>query len=250
MSIREAEVVDVLSEHNFGMSDYQLQNYVVRSQVTNYKQIKQSLIELNSRRDSILQIEVDQKRRDVKRRKIERDLSQATDEFEKELLEIDLEEVEKDLEYAGKRLYIQKREYEIFLKVITDQFESKEQLEKYLSDPEEERKYWIARMGKQAAMDLLASGRIGSGNMDSIAMMAEEDQVQTLKVAIQYSGLMGVGIGKLQQEMVPYLKQLEQNSDRILPTFEGIENNLNIGLVEQLSYGKKSIQSSNQSEDL
>jgi len=80
--------------------------------------------------------------------------------------------------------------------------------------------------------------------------MPEQDQIQTLKVAIQYSGLMGVGINKLQQEMIPYLKQLEENSDRILPTFDGIEDSLNIGLVEQLSYGKKSIQSSNQSEDL
>jgi len=119
-----------------------------------------------------------------------------------------------------------------------------------MNNPEEERKYWIARMGKQAALDLLASGRITVGNMDSIAMMSEEDQVQTLKVAIQYSGLMNVGLVKLQQEMIPYLQQLEKNSDRILPTFDGIENNLNINLAEKLGYEKKNIQSSNQSEDL
>jgi len=250
MSVKENEIIDVLSEQNFGMSEYQLQSYVVRSQVTNYKQVKQSLMELNARRDSLLQSEVDQKRRDVKRRKIERDLKTVEDEFERELLEIDLEEVKKDLQYADKRRLVQKKEYEIFLNLIIQQFESKEHLEKYLSDPEEERKYWIARMGKQAAIDFLSTGRIGSGNMDSIAMMPEQDQIQTLKVAIQYSGLMGVGINKLQQEMIPYLKQLEENSDRILPTFDGIEDSLNIGLVEQLSYGKKSIQSSNQSEDL
>ena len=119
-----------------------------------------------------------------------------------------------------------------------------------MNNPEEERKYWIARMGKQAALDLLSSGRITVGNMDSIAMMSEEDQVQTLKVAIQYSGLMNVGLAKLQQEMIPYLQELEKTSDKILPTFDGIENNLNINLAEKLGYDKKSIQSSNQSEDL
>ena len=250
MSIQENEILDVLNEHNFGMSEYQLQNFVIKSQVTNYRQVHQSLIELNSRRDSILQTEVDQKRRAIKKRKIERDLENVTDEFEKELLELDLEEVKKDLEFAHKRLSIQKKEYQLFLDAITSQFRSKEELENYMNDPEQERKYWIARMGKQAAMDLLSSGRIGSGNMDAIAMMSEEDQIQTLKVAIQYSGLMSVGINKLQQEMSPYLQQLEQTSDKILPTFDGIENNLNIDLVQRLGYGKKSIQSSNQSEDL
>jgi len=250
MTIQENEILDVLNEHNFGMSNYQIQNYVMRSQVTNYRQVKQSLIELNARRDAILQIEVDQKRRKIKEKKTKFELEKISDEFEKELLKIDLEEIEKDLEYSNKRLFVQKQEYKLFLETVTSQFESKEQLENYINDPEEERKYWIARMGKQAAMDLLSSGRIGSGNMDSISMMPEQDQVQTLKVAIQYSGLMGVGIAKLQEEMIPYLQQLENNSDKILPTFEGIENNLNINLLDQLNNARKSIQSSNKSEDL
>ena len=197
-----------------------------------------------------MQIEVDQKRRLVKKKKTQRQLENETDVFEKELLEIDLEEIEKDLEYAKKRLVVQKREYDLFLNKITTQFESKEQLESFIQNPEEERKYWIARMGKQAAMDLLSTGRIGVGNMDSISMMCEEDQIQTIKVAIQYSSLMSVGMNKIQEEMHPYIKKLAEKSDKILPTFEGIEENLNISLVEKLSYGKKSIQSSNQSEDL
>lgn len=250
MSIHESEILEVLNENNFGMSEYQIQNYVIKSQVTNYNQVKQSLIELNARRDSLLQTEIDQKRRKIKKEKIEKKIKEENDQFEKQLFEIDLEEVEKDLEYVEKRLLIQKKEYDFFLQKITSLFDSKEELQNYMNNPEEERKYWIARMGKQAALDLLASGRITVGNMDSIAMMSEEDQVQTLKVAIQYSGLMNVGLVKLQQEMIPYLQQLEKNSDRILPTFDGIENNLNINLAEKLGYEKKNIQSSNQSEDL
>ena len=250
MSIHESEILEVLNENNFGMSEYQIQNYVIKSQVTNYNQVKQSLIELNARRDSLLQTEIDQKRRKIKKEKIEKKIKEENDQFEKQLFEIDLEEVKKDLEYVEKRLLIQKKEYDFFLQKITSLFDSKEELQNYMNNPEEERKYWIARMGKQAALDLLASGRITVGNMDSIAMMSEEDQVQTLKVAIQYSGLMNVGLVKLQQEMIPYLQQLEKNSDRILPTFDGIENNLNINLAEKLGYEKKNIQSSNQSEDL
>jgi flagellar motor protein MotB len=250
MSLNESEIVDIISNQNFGMGDYQIQNYVLKSEVTNYRQIRQSLLELNARRDSILQMEVDQKRRVIKKKKIERNLETETDELERELLKIDLQEIDKDFEYAQKRIKLQQRECEIFLNSIQSNFKTKEELQEFLGNPEEERKYWIARMGKQAALDILCNGRISTGNMDSIAMMSEEDQVKSLQVAIQYSGLMNVGIAKLQDEMGPYLKKLADNSDKILPTFEGIENNLNIDLVQRLGYGKKSIQSSNQSEDL
>lgn len=250
MPLNESEIVDIISNYNFGMGEYQIKNYVLKSEVTSYRQIRQSLIELNARRDSILQIEVDQKKRSIKRKKIERDLKTETDELERELMEIDLMEIDKDAEYAEKRLKLQQKESELFLEAIQSTFESEEALIDFLNNPEEERKYWIARMGKQAAMDLLCTGRIGTGNMDAIAMMQEEDQVHVLQVAIQYSSLMGVGINKIQEEMNPHLKRLAESSEKILPTFDGIEKNLNIGLVERLGHGKKSIQSSNQSEDL
>jgi len=159
-------------------------------------------------------------------------------------------EIDKDSDYAEKRMKLQQKECKFFVEAIQSIFDSEEELEEFLNNPEEERKYWIARMGKQAAMDLLSTGRISTGNMDSIAMMEESDQVHTLQVAIQYSSLMGVGISKIQEEMNPHLKRLAETSEKILPTFDGIEKNLNIGLVERLGYGKKSIQSSNQSEDL
>jgi hypothetical protein len=248
--MNDSEVLAFIEDYNSSMSDYQIDNYVIKSQVTNFKQIKQSLTELDARKESIRQMEIDHKRRKIRVEEIQKNLKKEEDEFKKRYLELDLEEGLKDILYVEKRLGIQQKECQLFLNKITSRFNSKEELEKYLNNPEEERKYWIARMGKQAALDLLSSGRITVGNMDSIAMMSEEDQVQTLKVAIQYSGLMNVGLAKLQQEMIPYLQQLEKNSDKILPTFDGIENNLNINLAEKLGYEKKSIQSSNQSEDL
>ena len=56
MSLNENEIVDIISTQNFGMGDYQIQNFVLKSEVTTYRQIRQSLIELNSRRDSLLQM--------------------------------------------------------------------------------------------------------------------------------------------------------------------------------------------------
>ena len=56
---------------------------------------------------------------------------------------------------------------------------------------EEEEKYWVARMGKQAAIDILAYGRITSGNLDSMSMLPEEQQLQILSIGFQYSNLLG-----------------------------------------------------------
>jgi len=46
-----------------------------------------------------------------------------------------------------------------------------------------EQDYWVKRLGKQAAMDMIAYGRIGVGNMDSITMMDKNTQRETLQTA-------------------------------------------------------------------
>jgi hypothetical protein len=242
MALTEKELHQFLDENNSSMSNYQIDHFVLRSQVTDYRQIKQALLELEGRKDGIRQTNVNLRRKKITKEKLEHDIENSQDEFEKKFSKIDLEEVIKDIEFIERRLKVQQREHDFFAEKIYSRFESKEELEKFCDNPEEEHKYWIARMGKQAAIDMISLGRISVGNMDSIAMMSEEDQIQTLKVAIQYSGLMNVGINKLQQEMIPYLKQVENNSNRLLPTFDGIEDNLNINLVNQLQNEKQKLQ--------
>ena len=119
-------------------------------------------------------------------------------------------------------------------------------------DEEEERKYWIARMGKQAAMDIYCTGRVGIGNIDSIAMMKEEDQIYALSVAYQYSGLLNAGIAKIQNELKPHLdKLMADGTSPRLPTFDNIEDNLNLELFKELTgsnYAQKSLQSPDKPE--
>ena len=62
-------------------------------------------------------------------------------------------------------------------------------------------------MGKQAAMDIISYGRIGSGNMESISMMPEKDQVQALQIAVRFSTMGSGGLDKLNKQLQPELKQ-------------------------------------------
>ena len=49
-------------------------------------------------------------------------------------------------------------------------------------------------------MDIIAYGRIGSGNMDSISLMPEGDQVKTLQIAVRYSHMVQGGLENIQQK--------------------------------------------------
>ena len=166
-------------------------------------------------------------------------------------MECDLEEWHLDIGRFQIALRQHDNEMEAFMKWVNKTYANFEELkEASVYDEEEERKYWIARMGKQAALDMYCTGRIGVGNLDSIAMMREEDQYATLNIATQYSGLLTAGIGKIQNEIKPQLdKMMMDGSAPRIPTFDNVEDNLDLKLYEQLTGNEqKSIQSSDQPE--
>lgn len=46
-----------------------------------------------------------------------------------------------------------------------------------------EHQYWTFRMAKQTALDMIAYGRAGLGNMDSVFMLDGEQQQEIIKLA-------------------------------------------------------------------
>ena len=80
---------------------------------------------------------------------------------------------------------------------------------------QEEANYWIARMGKQAALDIISYGRISSGNMDSIALMPETDQVEALKIAVRYSTMIQGGLDKLNVQLQPELNKFMTGEEMV-----------------------------------
>ena len=122
------------------------------------------------------------------------------------------------------------------MKRVQDSVENEEDIQRYFDqDPEEERKYWIARMGKQAAMDILSFGRISTGNLDSIAMLPEEEQLQILSIGFQYSNLLGGQLAKIEGKTREYTQQLLSDSSNLrLPTFDDIEDNMELKMINSL----------------
>ena len=70
-------------------------------------------------------------------------------------------------------------------------------------------------MAKQASVDMITTGRIGAGNLDSIAMMASQDQVLTIGSALLNSKKLTVGINKIEEA-------LDTNTSLLESSFSGL----------------------------
>tara|TARA_A200000159_G_C7309123_1_gene333747 strand:+ start:767 stop:1534 length:768 start_codon:yes stop_codon:yes gene_type:complete len=241
----------VESNMDYGMTHEQIKNFVVNSHVTDKRKLRQVLVEVERRNHDRKKCVLDRKRKETEIARLQDKVNVTDDPYERRLMELDIEEFELDRNKYNVTLHQYDNELAAFMDWINKNWGSIEEVEKAAEYTEEdERKYWIARMGKQAAMDVYTTGKIGTGNLDSIAMMREDDQFATLNVAMQYSGLLSAGIAKIQNELKPHLDKLmmDGTSPRI-PTMEGIEDSLHLKLYEQITGNEqKSLLSPDQSE--
>ena len=195
-----------------GMSEFQCRHFVANSQITPWRSVRQCMMELETRYHAYVEIQTSLRKAEVLKKKLFRNYESSQDDLDKELIKIDMDKNDYDIT-IWKRKYKQSyNEMNIFLNLIKEHISTEEDLDGLMKcDEQEEQRYWIARLGKQAAMDIVSYGRISTGNMDSIAMLTEVDQISTLQVAIKYSGLIGGGIDKINKSLQPefekYLKE-------------------------------------------
>lgn len=220
----------------WSMSDFQSRYFVVNSQVTDYRRVKQALLEVETRLAAKKQIERSSRKTEIQMKIFERDYAAETDELKKEMIKVDIDQCLYDLSVYEKKYKVCLEELEIFANLIKEIVPDTTTLETYkLHNEEEEKKYWIARMAKQAAMDLAATGRIGQGNLDSIVMMPLDVQAETIKGALKYNGLLNRGIGILEKDALTDLSQ---------------SNTIGLEFVEHLIDSHKRIEGKVRGEDV
>jgi len=200
--MKDDDIYNLVESHGaWSMSDFQSRYFVVNSQVTNYRRVRQALLEIETRIAAKKQIERNRWRTETQKKIHLRDLANETDELKKELIMIDIDQCNYDLSVYEKKYRICLDELKNFAEIIKDIVPDMETLETYKEHNEvEERNYWIARMAKQATMDMMTIGRIGQGNLDSIAMMPLEDQKETIKAALKYNTLLTKGIQGIEKQ--------------------------------------------------
>ena len=214
VGLTDEQITKAAMDNACGMSSYQTRHFVVGSQLTPYRQLRQVLMELKVRQESADLTAIQRKRTDIKRQLIQRDIDNERDPLVKQLLQCDLEETERDIKIYDIKTEQSTKEIAEFLGYVRELLPEGATLEDMMNtvgeSPEEERKYWVARMAKQAAMDMIAYGNIGTGNMEAIMQMNPDDQVQTLSVAIEFTGKLRQGVDELSSNITNRIGQSRQ----------------------------------------
>lgn len=211
--MEKKDVLALAEKHGtWSMSDFQSRYFVVNSQVTDYRRVRQALLEIETRIAAKKQIIRDSKRSEVQMQIKQRDLAAETRDLEKELILLDIDQLQYDISVYEKKLRVVEEELDEFSKLVLEIVPTTAELESYTQHNEElEREYWVYRMAKQASVDMVTTGRIGAGNLDSIAMMSPEDQALTIGSALLNSKKLTSGINRIEEAINTNTNLLESN---------------------------------------
>lgn len=206
----DKEIISVSTNFGFPQTKYQCENFVSRSYPTLYRQLRQTFLEIESREHSIAKMDVGLRKCLASIKIKEKEIEDCRDEYQKEYLKVELDDLIIDRKVWEKKFKMAHEEMRIFLDFLkSNGITNREDATKAIEyNHEEEHKYWIARMAKQSTVDILTQGRIGAGNLDSILMMEEEDQVATMQLALDYSSALGVGLHNLRLNAEEKVKDL------------------------------------------
>ena len=222
----DKDILNYLSTEMTPYSEFQSTAFVINNEVTDHRKIQQVGLEVRTRLDILVEAEYALDKLDVKIRKLLRDIENETDDLEKELLEIELKKHRYDDAQARVRMAQTHMEIAKFVKILKKiaPENTLETIQSYKENWEErEADYWAKRMGKQAMLDMLTTGKISSGNMDSILGMPQELQKATIAYALAQSSKMEKGIAEIQDATRNLLIANEQHEKPFeLPNITGV----------------------------
>jgi len=178
------------------MSEYQIASFVVAPQITANRQVRQCILELQSRGKALETTKLDYRRENIKLEKLDREWvnniegNEDLDPLDIELYKMDVTEQKINIKRIETSIVHTEHEMNVLLKMLKEAEEEGVDVDGIgkgtFLDPDEEKDYWIQRMSKQAGLDLLTTGTIGMGNLDSIITMDPEDQKEVFKHALGF----------------------------------------------------------------
>jgi hypothetical protein len=126
----------------------------------------------------------------------------------RELVELGIKDMHIDIRKYQRNLKDAYRERQNFIDLIKDFLESEdgkmpdgrslmEIFSNQLLEDKYEKDYWSVRMAKQAMLDMISYGRVGTGNLDSILMMSPEQQQEVMTLASIYTVTIDKNINEL-----------------------------------------------------
>lgn len=194
----DQKIMDISENMSFALPKYKAYNFVGGAQITPYAKLKQWLLELRGREDAVEHLEYTVKKMELEIQMDEDSKEFITEPKRREMVNLTIADKMIDLRKFRRNLKDAYKERQGFIDLIKEFLESEDailpdgtRLIDVFGNPELEEKYeqeyWTVRMAKQAMLDMISYGRIGTGNLDSILMMDPEQQKQVLSLASSYT---------------------------------------------------------------
>ena len=213
--LSKKDVIDFSLGFDYAYSHYQMGSYVVDVNITDWRRAKQCLIEIEHRTQAIEDRTYDDKKKAAEIEIKKEALAEETSPAKRKLLEIEIEEFEMHLERNKRRIGQIESERNRFIEEFKAIMPDRAAMEDMKNNIEEkEREYWISRMGKQAAMEMLTYGKIGTGNLESIMHMPHDDQAKIIRGALEYTKQFETGIVAIEKDVEQkLLNMLKEKKD-------------------------------------
>jgi predicted house-cleaning noncanonical NTP pyrophosphatase (MazG superfamily) len=194
----DEKLMKISESMSFALPKYKAYNFVGGAQITSYAKLKQWLLELRGREDAVEHLEYTVRKAELEIQMDEESKEFITDPKRREMVDLTIADKLIDLRKFKRNLKDAYRERQGFIELIKEFLETDDailpdgtKLIDVFGNPELEEKYeheyWTVRMAKQAMLDMISYGRIGTGNLDSILMMDPEQQKQVLSLASSYT---------------------------------------------------------------
>jgi hypothetical protein len=179
------------------MPEFKIKNFVGNAQITPYAKLKQYLTELSGRQSAVESMEYEHQKLELQI-ELEKEFAESADSpAKRKLHELEVFKLNNLLNKSKFRLRDTYAERDLYIKVIEDFNNSPEAklpdgrlLIDALDDPETceklEKEHWTLRLAKQTAMDMIAYGRAGVGNMEAVTMLEPEQQLDVMKIACEF----------------------------------------------------------------
>ena len=181
------EIIELSKAHYNGMPEFKAKHFVGNAQITPYAKVKQYLTEIENRQLMIETNVYEKKKLELEILLDKENKSKTSNKIEKQLIDLEIEKKQINIVAFEKLIRRATEERDMYVNLIKNICDSPDgkyrdgrTLLEIMDEPEIceelEKEYWTYRMAKQTAMDMIAYGRAGLGNMDSVFMLEGEQQ--------------------------------------------------------------------------
>lgn len=176
VSETRGEIEKLIFDQPTTMSKYQIDNFVISDKMTDYKILKQILLELGTRYVGLDEMEIDIKIEKLTLKQMQETKGNMHKGIARDIHDLEMQKQENKIKQFEKSLRNTKYEIGIMEANYSKIKAVHENPQALLDDETGEEIYWVNKFIKEAQIDIMTGGRIGKGVLDAIMSLPEHLQ--------------------------------------------------------------------------